>query len=31
MQAAVTGTHTFYTVSDDGVRLWINGVLVISF
>ncbi|HEV2854604.1 MAG TPA: PA14 domain-containing protein [Thermoanaerobaculia bacterium] len=30
VQAKVTGTHTFYTVSDDGVRLWINGVLVIN-
>jgi glucose/arabinose dehydrogenase len=30
VQARVTGTHTFYTVSDDGVRLWINGVLVIN-
>jgi hypothetical protein len=26
----VSGTHTFYTVSDDGVRLWINGALVIN-
>jgi len=26
----VTGTHTFYTQSDDGVRLWINGVLLID-
>lgn len=23
-------TYTFYTVSDDGVRLWVNGVLVID-
>jgi glucose/arabinose dehydrogenase len=30
VQARVTGTHTFYTVSDDGVRLWINGVLVVN-
>ncbi|HKI06636.1 MAG TPA: PA14 domain-containing protein [Thermoanaerobaculia bacterium] len=30
VQARVTGTHTFYTVSDDGVRLWINNVLVIN-
>jgi hypothetical protein len=30
VQAKVTGTHTFYTVSDDGVRLWVNGVLVID-
>ncbi|HEY9421917.1 MAG TPA: PA14 domain-containing protein, partial [Thermoanaerobaculia bacterium] len=28
--ATVTGTHTFYTVSDDGVRLWVNGVQVIN-
>jgi glucose/arabinose dehydrogenase len=26
----VTGTHTFYTQSDDGVRLWVNGVLLID-
>jgi hypothetical protein len=30
VRAKVTGTHTFYTTSDDGVRLWINGVLVID-
>jgi glucose/arabinose dehydrogenase len=30
IQAKVTGTHTFYTMSDDGVRLWINGVLVVD-
>jgi glucose/arabinose dehydrogenase len=30
VQAAATGTHTFYTVSDDGVRLWVNNVLVIN-
>jgi glucose/arabinose dehydrogenase len=30
VQAKVTGTNTFYTVSDDGVRLWVNGVLVID-
>jgi hypothetical protein len=23
-------TYTFYTVSDDGVRLWVNGVLIID-
>jgi len=28
--ARVTGTHTFSTVSDDGVRLWVNGQLVIN-
>ena len=26
----VTETHTFYTTSDDGVRLWVNDVLVID-
>ena len=26
VQAPVTGNYTFSTVSDDGVRLWINGV-----
>ena len=26
----VTGTHTFYTQSDDGIRLWVNGVLLID-
>jgi glucose/arabinose dehydrogenase len=30
VQAKVSGTHTFYTQSDDGVRLWINGVLIID-
>jgi hypothetical protein len=25
-----SGTYTFYTTSDDGVRLWINGQLVIN-
>jgi glucose/arabinose dehydrogenase len=30
IQAKVTGTHTFYTVSDDGVRLWINDVLIVD-
>ncbi|HEY9421916.1 MAG TPA: PA14 domain-containing protein, partial [Thermoanaerobaculia bacterium] len=28
--AKVTGTHTFYTVSDDGVRLWVNGVQIVD-
>jgi hypothetical protein len=27
---AVTGTYTFYTNSDDGVRLWVNGQLIIN-
>lgn len=26
----VTGTHTFYTTSDDGVRLWVNYQLIID-
>jgi glucose/arabinose dehydrogenase len=30
IQPVVSGSHTFYTQSDDGVRLWINGVLVID-
>ena len=30
IKAKVTGTHTFYTMSDDGVRLWVNGALVIN-
>ena len=25
-----TETYTFYTISDDGVRLWVNGQLVVS-
>ncbi len=25
-----TGTYTFYTVSDDGVRLWVNGQQIIN-
>ncbi len=25
-----TGTYTFYTNSDDGVRLWVNGILLIN-
>jgi hypothetical protein len=24
------GTYTFYTVSDDGIRLWVNGQLVVN-
>ena len=27
---AVSGTHTFYTQSDDGVRLWVNGKQLIN-
>jgi hypothetical protein len=30
VQAPVTGNYTFSTVSDDGVRLWVNGVLRIN-
>jgi glucose/arabinose dehydrogenase len=30
VEAPVTGTYTFYTVSNDGVRLWVNGVLIVS-
>jgi hypothetical protein len=30
VQAPVTGSYRFSTVSDDGVRLWINGQLVID-
>lgn len=28
--APVSGTYTFYTSSDEGVRLWVNGNLVIN-
>jgi hypothetical protein len=30
LEAPVTGSYTFSTVSDDGVRLWIDGRLVID-
>ena len=30
VQAPVTGIYRFSTVSDDGIRLWINGQLVIN-
>jgi hypothetical protein len=30
VQPQFTETYTFYTVTDDGVRLWVNGVLVID-
>ena len=30
IQAQFSQTYTFYTVSDDGIRLWINGQLVIN-
>jgi len=30
VEAPVTGNYTFSTVTDDGVRLWVNGVLRID-
>ncbi|SEA14795.1 PA14 domain-containing protein [Flavobacterium gillisiae] len=30
IQAPTTGSYTFSTVSDDGIRLWVNGVQVIN-
>jgi hypothetical protein len=30
VEAPVTGNYTFWTQSDDGVRLWVNGNLVID-
>ena len=30
VEAPVTGSYTFYTVSDDGVRLWVNGQQVVN-
>ncbi len=30
VQAPVSGSYTFYTSSDDGVRLWVNNVLIIN-
>jgi RHS repeat-associated protein len=30
VRAVKTGTHEFYTYSDDGVRLWVNGQLLID-
>ncbi len=30
VEAQFTGTYTFYTVSDDGVRLWVNGQQIIN-
>lgn len=30
VRATVTGLHTFYTQSDDGVRLWVNGALLVD-
>lgn len=30
IQAPVSGSHQFHTVSDDGVRLWVNDQLIIN-
>ena len=30
LQAPLSGSYSFHTLSDDGVRLWVNGVLVIN-
>jgi glucose/arabinose dehydrogenase len=30
IKAQASGIHTFYTQSDDGVRLWVNGILLID-
>jgi glucose/arabinose dehydrogenase len=30
VQPAATGTYTFFTESDDGVRLWVNGQQLVS-
>jgi dienelactone hydrolase len=30
VKAVFTETYTFYTVSDDGIRLWINNVLLVD-
>jgi ribosomal protein L35AE/L33A len=30
VEAPVSGTYTFYTYSDDGVRLWVNDQLIIN-
>ncbi len=30
IEAPFTGTYTFYTQSDDGVRLWVNGVQLVN-
>ena len=30
VEAPITGNYTFGTVSDDGVRLWVNGILLIN-
>jgi hypothetical protein len=30
VEPPVTGTYTFYTVSDDGIRLWVNGQQLVN-
>ena len=30
VQPQFTGTYTFYTVSDDGVRVWVNGQQIVN-
>jgi hypothetical protein len=30
VQAQVSQTYTFHTTSDDGVRLWVDGKLIID-
>ena len=30
IEAPYTGTYTFYTISDDGVRLWVNGAQLVN-
>nr|WP_254450579.1 PA14 domain-containing protein [Cohnella herbarum] len=30
VEAPVTGTYTFTTTSDDGVKVWVNGTMVID-
>jgi hypothetical protein len=30
IQAPVSGTYTFFTVSDDGIRLWVNGQQIVN-
>jgi hypothetical protein len=30
VQAQATGTYRFQTVSDDGIRVWVNGVQLIN-